>query len=360
MKETTKMKKANKLIDLYVLVTLLLSAGSITLRTVAHFLEYNDITKHFNDKTLFSISAWLSVGAVLFAATFCLCAREKIDLAAASNTPLTYIPSGILTVALVFMGFGALTNIREFSSPALAVLKYLSIGISLFAFAAAVFFFFNVLSMKRESLYKSILCICVVIFLTIYSAYIYFNKQTLPTNAPAKIIDLMAHLFSAIFFVYETRITLGRALWKPYIIFGLITASLCAYSAIPSIILYIARGEILSLSITESILTLTLFIFSLSRVCLTKYLPAMEKCKAATLVTSHAESREEQLAKLRMFYAAANAPVASTEEIHEEESESLAYESDTDLNQETINIDEYTLKKEEDVSSDEETGDEEN
>jgi hypothetical protein len=170
----------------------------------------------------------------------------------------------------------------------------------------------------------------------------------------------MAYLFSAIFFVYETRITLGRALWKPYIIFGLITASLCAYSAIPSIILYIARGEILSLSITESILTLTLFIFSLSRVCLTKYLPAMEKCKAATLVTSHAESREEQLAKLRMFYAAANAPVASTEEIPEEESESLAYESDTDLNQETINIDEYTLKKEEDVSSDEETGDEEN
>jgi hypothetical protein len=86
----------------------------------------------------------------------------------------------------------------------------------------------------------------------------------------------------------------------------------------------------------------------------------MEKCKAATLVTSHAESREEQLAKLRMFYAAANAPVANNEEIPEEESESLAYESDTDLNQETINIDEYTLKKEEDVSSDEETGDEEN
>lgn len=360
MKETTKMKKANKLIDLYVLATLLLTAGAITLRTVAHFLDYNDVTKHFNDKTLFSISAWLIFGTVLFAATFCIFARERIDLASTSNTPLTYIPSGILTVALVFMGFVALTGVREFSSPALSILKYLSIGISLFAFAAAVFFFFNVLNLKRESLYKSILCICVVIFLILYSAFLYFNKQALPTNAPSKIIDQMAYLFSAIFFVYETRIPLGRALWKPYIIFGLIAASLSAYSSIPSIILYIARGELISLSITESILTFTLFIFSLSRVCLTKYLPDMEKCKAATLVTSHAESREEQLAKLRMFYAAANAPVANNEEIPEEESESLAYESDTDLNQETINIDEYTLKKEEDVSSDEETCDEEN
>ena len=105
MKETVKMKRANKLIDLYILATLLLSAVAITLRTVAHFFDYNDVTKHFNDKTMFSISACIIAFVVLFAASFCIFVREKIDLAATSDTPLTYIPSGILTVALVFMKY---------------------------------------------------------------------------------------------------------------------------------------------------------------------------------------------------------------------------------------------------------------
>ena len=348
------MKKANKLIDLYTIALLLLTSAAVTLRTVAHFLEYNDITKHFNDKTLFTISAWLIVGGVLLCSSFFLTAREKIDLASSSNTPLTYIPSGIVTVALVFMGFNSMSEIRELSSTTFSLLRYLSIATSLFAFVAAVFFFFNVLNLKRESIYKSILCICVVIFLSVYATFIYFNKQNSPTNAPSKIIDQMAYLFSAVFFVYETRITLGRALWKPYIIFGLIASSLCAYSSIPSIILYIARGDIISLSITESILTFTLFIFAISRVWLTKKLPAMERCNTATLVTNHAEAREEQLTKLRMFYAAANtATLTANQDISGREAESTEENNAEDLNQETINIEEYTLKQETGSSSEE-------
>ena len=354
MKEITEMKKANKLIDLYTFAILLLTAAAVALRTVAHFLDYNEVTKHFNDKTLFTLSACLIVLGVALAATFFLTVKEKINLVASSNTPLTYVPSGALTVSLVFMGFNSLAGVRSFSSTALVLLRYISIGASVFAFIAAIFFFFNVLNLKRESIYKSALCICVVIFLTLYASFIYFNKQNHPTNAPVKIIDQMAYLFAAVFFVYETRITLGRAFWKPYIFFGLVTASLCAYSAIPSIILYIARGEILSLSITESVLTLTLFVFALSRVLLTKKLPGADKCKAAALASSYTESREEQLAKLRMFYAEANAPSpAAPVDIPEE---AVATESDeTDINQESINIDEYAIKRDSsDDDSDEE------
>ena len=352
MKEITKMKKANKLINLYSIIVCLFTAAAVTLRTVAQFLDYNDITTHFNNKTLFTISAWLIVGEIVLVATFFMTAREKIDLASTSHTPLTYVPSGLLAVALVFMGFNSLTYIREFSSPGFSVLRYLSIAISLSAFIAAAFFVFIVLNPKRESLYKSILSISVVVFLTLYAAFIYFNRQNHPTNSPVKIIDQMAYLFSSIFFVYETRIALGRALWKPYIVFGLIASSLCAYSAIPSIIVYVVNGSILSLTITESALTLTLFIFAISRVWLTTKLPDMNRCKAATLIVNYTESREEELSKLRMFHAAANAPMTVTaEDDQQPEKEASQYGDDNpDVNQETINIDEYTVKQE---SSDE-------
>ena len=116
-------------------------------------------------------------------------------------------------------------------------------------------------------------------------------------------------------------------------------------TSIPSIILYIAREEIISLSITESVLTFTLFIFILFRLLLTKRLPDIGICKEARLATEYNERRDEHITKFRTYYDAANAPavtVTNAEDADEEKDADTG--EDSDDNQETIDIDEYTFK----------------
>ena len=116
--------------------------------------------------------------------------------------------------------------------------------------------------------------LCTVLFLALYSVYLYFNTN-LPINAPNKIIDQMAVLLCAVFFLYETRLSIGREKWRQYIAFGFIAARLCAYSSIPNIIVYFARSDFeagievtLSNSIYETALVFALFIFITARLLL--------------------------------------------------------------------------------------------
>ena len=75
----------------------------------------------------------------------------------------------------------------------------------------------------------------------------------------------MAYLFAALFFLYETRLSMGRERWGAYTAFGLIASLLTAYSSIPSLICYLATKNLISHSIYETVFTLSLFIFITSR-----------------------------------------------------------------------------------------------
>ena len=75
----------------------------------------------------------------------------------------------------------------------------------------------------------------------------------------------MAYVSLAIFFVYETRILLERPMWRMYAVSGLCATLLSAYSALPSLIVYLVRGQVISHTISETVLTLSLFVFALIR-----------------------------------------------------------------------------------------------
>ena len=70
----------------------------------------------------------------------------------------------------------------------------------------------------------------------------YFREDGMALNSPNKLISQMAFLLAALFFLYEARISLGREKWRGYCIFGLAALAANAYSAVPAVILYFAKG----------------------------------------------------------------------------------------------------------------------
>ena len=109
----------------------------------------------------------------------------------------------------------------------------------------------------------------------------------------------MAYLSAALFFLYESRVSLGRAKWRPYVSFGLIAALLTAYSAIPSLIVYAVNGYLVSNSIVESVLSLTLSFFIFSQVYQSKNLTPNIECTETQSIVLMSQMREQELENLR-------------------------------------------------------------
>ena len=113
------MEKSKKLIDLYLLVLFLLGAISLILRTIACCIEWNDITKHFNDDAVITIANILAVASIGLFATYPLLVKNNEKIAS-SDTPHSYIPAGMLAVALLFSSFEKLAERKRYSCCACA------------------------------------------------------------------------------------------------------------------------------------------------------------------------------------------------------------------------------------------------
>ena len=174
-----------------------------------------------------------------------------------------------------------------------------------------VYLVLNTVFVRTVSIRRASFGLAIIVFLALYLSYIYFDSRA-PINSPVKIVDQLAFAFSAVFFLYEIRLSLGREKWKSYIIFGFIAAALSAYSAIPAIIVYFTLNRIIATSIYESILTLTIFIFIAFKLILIDRLTDAGESSFVIKLKKAAKEREEQL----------NPKVESAEEkIEAEESE---------------------------------------
>ena len=307
------MKKRTRPIDLYLITLLLLGGGAVILRTVACLTAWNGTTMHFDDRVCITIANFLAVLALLLFATYFIIAKKGENLVASSDTALTYIPSGMISVALLFIAIQKLVGRSDPYFVKNPHISTLSIIIAILGILSVISFFLTIFIQKNENVYKASFNMTVVVFLTIYVAYLYFNKQYHPTNSPVKIVDMMAYLFAAVFFLYETRISLGRALWRPYAFFGLAASLLTAYSAIPSIVYYVFNGVSLSDTVYESALTLSLCVFITARVILLRGLSNEGVCEAAQCVEALFEMREQQISQ-RNSHASTEATDDNNEE----------------------------------------------
>ena len=286
------MKKL-RIINLYLILLGCVGIIATTLRTYALLTSFNNITMHFDNKVAITVGgALVGVLAVAFLGYLFFGEKEK-ELIARTDNPASYIPAGIVSAAMLFMAAERFTN-KQFSysselvgpiSTICALLAILSIGA----------FFLSILIQKNDNLYKAAFTLCIVFFLAFYSTYLYFNKSVHPTNSPNKVVDQMAYLFAGVFFLYEARIYLGRARWRPYVAFGLVSTLLAAYSSIPSLITYLVNGYVVSDSIIESVLTLAIGLYICSKVIQTRKLTPNAECEAAKNIKAMAAIRQDEI-----------------------------------------------------------------
>ena len=291
------MKNISKKISIYQALIFVLMLGAVALRTVALFANYAPETGYFAAKALINIGNALLLCGVALALMSSFLLRSGKGFVASFDTAATYIPSGVVAAGLAFLGAHLFRNIvklpeKLLSRESLTDIKVLfMLSLSALAVIAIGAFLLNALSDKRTDASRAGFYVAAVVFLMLYSAYLYFNAA-LPINAPTKIVDQMAYMSAAIFFLYEARISLDRPVWHAYVAFGLCSALLTAYSALPSLVYYFVSGNMISDSIYESVLTLTLFIFICARLILLTELQSEEHCPGAKLAEMQAEARE--------------------------------------------------------------------
>ncbi len=289
-----------KRLGIHLPIALLLTISVVVLRTIALFTQFLPSIGYYNDKLLISISGGILFGATLILLSFAFIS-QRINVRASFSGASTFIPSGIMAAALLFVAFEMINTVAKKPGELLSpqtfkdISNLLPLILSVLAIASVINFFTTVFYTKIENDKRALFGILTVLFLAFYTGYLYFDHK-LPLNSPNKAVDQLAFLFSALFFLYETRISLGRAMWRAYAAFGLTAAMITAYSSIPTIIYYLASGDMVSDSLSGAVLTFTLFIYISVRVIKVDFLLADGKSKSAVIIEALSKARQEELA----------------------------------------------------------------
>ena len=203
------MDNKKRLITPYLWLLILGCAATVTLRTLLCLIGLDYKSGYYTNHSLAGAAViTLIVFCVLLFSYIFFAAPEK--LRASFSTPHTYISSGIIGGALVFLSteiffrtplielFGDVSEYRNNSR----IYGWLIVICFVLSIVSAIHFFLNCHSTEIKSNARATASLATVLFFAAYAALLYFNRKT-PINAPNKIVDQMAFLFSALFFLYE-------------------------------------------------------------------------------------------------------------------------------------------------------------
>lgn len=305
------MRNTSVIYRLYTVLITIITAAAVVLRTVACFKHLDASTGYFTDKPIIDVAGWLAFAAALIAASYIFVERGGRKLIFDYASPLNYVFAGTLGAALAFISYRCFTifktskdfindhkNIYYYSGAVASerIVMIIALAAAILAAAAVMHFVLAALVQRRRDTRRADFGLVTVIFLALYAAYLYFSRS-LPINSPCKITDEMAYLAAAIFFLYETRISIGREKWRRYCAFGMIAMTMTAYSAIPALLVYIFKGkQTISDSIYETMLTLALFLFIAARLALTARLTEEREHRTVAIIREAAQRRADELA----------------------------------------------------------------
>ena len=341
------MKNKTRLFGIYLPLFAIATIAAVIMRSIACLEHFNSFTNYFENKSLITAANIVIVCASIFLFTYVFIAPKDIKLIPSFTTPATFVPTGIVTVALAFMMmfmFNNAQNIREAIKIAntlssnyrdqissLTMNMVICYAAALFALLGALHFILAALLEKISSSARANFGLCSVAFFALYAIYLYFSTD-LPINAPNKLLDQMVYLFAALFFLFETRLSIGREKWREYIAFGFISAMLAAYSSIPTLITYFTDGICVSNNIYESLLSFSIFVFITARILLTGELIEDKESPIVAALSAFAEKRDETVS--------ANTELALAKEEAKRLEEELAVETEQQQNDENqITID---------------------
>lgn len=292
------MKIKDKRLPLYLTAIAAVAVTSVILRTVALFTDFDTASGHFTSDTLFTVSSVFLFAGVILAFSYLLFGRARERLVADFHGAGTYITSGILALAFIFLAVDMAGDVFSEKSNSGALENFIGIAIILSTLISVVYLFLYPYLGRRYSEKRGIAGLAVIMCLALYAIHL-FMDASLPINAPNKLIDQLSYVCAALFFLGEVRLSLGRERWASYVTFGMISALLAAYSSVPSLVLYfsglITDGTevILSKSICESALTAALFLFISARVSKVSLLHPDEPGAVAKMISAAQKSKEE-------------------------------------------------------------------
>ena len=289
------MKKL-KLFDLYVIILLVGAISSVILRSLALINDFDRLTMQYSNSISATIANWIVILCTLAFGAYLFLKKDQTNLIARNDNAASFIPSGIVSTALLFMGVSLL---KEAGNHYTQLLRPISILAAVLAFLSVGAFFLSILIDQENNTVRAAFSISVVLFLALYSCYLYVNREVHPTNSPNKVVDQMAYLFSAVFFLYESRIAIGRAKWRGYVAFGFMAALTCIYSSLPALVFYSFERYSIADSLFESVVTLALAIYITSKVLQTKSLTPDTECETARTIAALADQRQEEIDNLR-------------------------------------------------------------
>ena len=302
------MNTNSKRLKIYIIMLSIFTGIACALRTIACINDFNFSTGFFTDKALITAANVTICVTVILMLTY-LFTTSKVKLRASFSTPATYIPTGMLAIATVFVAIGVMTHAADVSKYPLLSAKAFTTPVTLIswliviaALVSLAHYFFTTFITEGKTALRAYFSIGTIMFLALYAILLYLD-DSLAINDQSKIINMMAYLSAAIFFLYESRISLGREKWRAYTAFGLVSAALCAYSSIPAIITYYVRGSLISTaidsgsltSIDEYVLTLALFTFIVARLILTASLPDNKSNPLITTIRNYSVEREKEI-----------------------------------------------------------------
>ena len=301
------------------MVMLLATAIATTLRTIACVQYLDNRTGLFSEGSLITASNAIIL-ITIFGMISYLFVATRISLRPSFSTSATYVPTGVVGVATAFLGIKSIfyalqindyrlyafraESLREVIVELLTlqnIITSCALLAGILAFVSLAHHFLNAFITDGHSVLRAYFATATICFLAFYAMIVYLDNSV-PVNDPNKALRQMSFLFASGFFLYETRISLGREMWRLYSVFGLIAATLTAYTSIPAIVTYFANGEIISssgyqslASLEEYILLFTLFVFIVLRLYLTVII---KEDKENSLVKALAQMASEQEKKI--------------------------------------------------------------
>ena len=310
------MNTNSKRLGIYLLIMTVLTAAATTLRSIACVIHLDFASGFFTDKSLITIADIIITVTVLGMFSY-LFVAQRINLLASFSTGATYVTTGVLGVATAFLG----TSVISFVSIAhrystrvdniMSAEKYLPvIGIicAILAFLSIAHHFLNAFITEAKTELRAYFALASISFLGLYAMLIYLDP-TLAIGESTKLLRLTAFLLSALFFLYEARISIGREMWRIYAAFGLAAASLTAYTSIPAIIAYFTNGELVSyatrrslVSLEEYMFLLALCIFIIARLCIAVRLKDDSENRFIKTFKTYASEREKEIAESSARY----------------------------------------------------------
>ena len=274
--------------NIYFILLCTLTAASVLMRSIASFLFLSPYG-YYTD-ALGAAANSTALFGFLILLTYAPLHRKDASRRASFGGMLTYIPAAPLALCFVYMGASLLLRKAE---GLLDKIAFPLLGI--LAIASAFYFFLAVFLEEKISDLRAIFGTVASLFLILYAGYLYFDP-TLPINATTKLCDQLAYIFAAIFFLFETRISLGRIRWNLYTAFGLVASLLTAYSAIPSLLVYLFEGKMISNSLEETLLTLLLSAYIICRTLLSLMLKEETPSQLMAALLADAKARTDAVA----------------------------------------------------------------